>query len=119
MEDESPDSLTTRDDSSPAGDDDNVEPPHPNEDTETHTNARRGLAFGNPEEEGRSAEEEKKHKQAANAKTMKTSNKQPNRTLQPAAPTEDGQAAGASANNGTDAPIGNTGANAVTPARPT
>ena len=50
------------------------------------------------------AEEEKKHKQAAIAKTGKTSNKQPNHTLEPAAPPEDAQAAGAPANNGTDAP---------------
>ena len=39
VEDESPNSLTTGEDTPPTGDDNNVEPRNPSEDTKTHANA--------------------------------------------------------------------------------
>ena len=76
MEDVSPDSRTTIEDSPPTVNVDNEEPPNPIEDTETQLHAKRGLfqnLFGNHEEQERSAEEAKKRKNAAAAKTAKSS----------------------------------------------
>ena len=104
VEDKSPNSLTTGEDSPPTGDDDNVEPPNPSENTETHANAQRGL-FGNPGRTGTLCRRRKETQASYNCKDCEDLNKRPTRTQEPAAPPKDGQAAGASAN-------------AVTPARP-
>ena len=83
MEDVSPDSRTATKDSPPTVNVHNKEPPNPNEepptpseDTETQVHAKHGLfprLFGNREEQERYAEEAKKRKNAAAAKTAKSS----------------------------------------------
>ena len=115
VEDESPESQTAGEDSPPPGDDDDTESPKSGKDTQAKANAKCALAFPKEEEGQRSAEAEKRRKHAANAKT---SNERNNRTLKPAVPPEDDQAAVTSGTNGTNVPTGDTRANAVTPASP-